>query len=70
MADWTSLLGALNGGVLAAFGREVTYLPLAGGSVDDPGDLRAGSGSGGELAGRVRRAVRPAGGSRRSTGAR
>lgn len=33
MADWTSLLRALNGSVLAAFGREVTYLPLAGGSV-------------------------------------
>ena len=31
MADWASLTDALNTGVLGAFGREVVYLPQAGG---------------------------------------
>lgn len=31
MAIWDSLLGAVNGTVLDAFGREVTYLPQPGG---------------------------------------
>lgn len=31
MADWASLLGALNTTVLGAFGRDVMYLPQAGG---------------------------------------
>ena len=31
MADWASLLNGLNGTVLGAFGREVTYLPQPGG---------------------------------------
>ena len=30
MADWTSLAGALNAGVLSAFGREVVYSPQTG----------------------------------------
>ena len=30
MADWTSLAGALNAGVLGAFGREVVYSPQTG----------------------------------------
>ena len=30
MADWTSLAGALNTGVLSAFGREVVYSPQTG----------------------------------------
>ncbi|MCL4853848.1 MAG: hypothetical protein KJZ78_21020 [Bryobacteraceae bacterium] len=30
MADWSSLLGAMNGAVLNAFGREVVYLPEGG----------------------------------------
>ena len=30
MADWTSLAGALNAGVLSAFGREVIYSPQTG----------------------------------------
>jgi hypothetical protein len=33
MADWSSLLGALNGAALSAFGREVQYLPQAGGEI-------------------------------------
>jgi len=33
MADWTSLLGALNGAALTAFGREVIYSPQAGPSI-------------------------------------
>ena len=31
MSDWSSLTNALNISVLSAFGREVTYLPQAGG---------------------------------------
>lgn len=33
MADWASLLGALNSAALGAFGREVKYLPQAGSQV-------------------------------------
>jgi hypothetical protein len=42
MADWTSLLGALNGSVLSAFGREVVYQPLAGGSATIPAIFEPG----------------------------
>ena len=31
MAEWGSLLSGLNGTVLGAFGRDVTYLPQPGG---------------------------------------
>ncbi len=30
MADWTSLVGALNAGVVGAFGRDVIYAPQLG----------------------------------------
>jgi len=33
MADWTSLADGLNRAVVGTFGREVLYLPNAGGSV-------------------------------------
>ena len=41
MTDWTSLLDGLNTRVVAAFGREVTYVPQTGGPVAVRGIVQA-----------------------------
>jgi hypothetical protein len=43
MADWASLVGAVNEQVLAAFGREITYTPAVGDPFTVAGILEAGA---------------------------